>query len=155
MITHEEAWGATLLRLALGVTYMGHGYAGLAVAGPAATATAVVAAGYPESLAPLLAWYLILAHLVGGGLILVGLWTRIAALAQLPIMLSAVFLVHLSQGYFSKIVALRVPGGGVRPDVGGLEFPLLTLIATVALALLGPGRASLDRRRDTGRILVP
>src|SRR5206468_3319674 len=42
-----------------------------------------------------IAHYVIGAHLVGGALLALGLVTRLAALAQIPVMLGAVFLVFL------------------------------------------------------------
>src|SRR5262245_36598418 len=48
------------------------------------------------SLAPTaLAHYIVPAHLVGGVMLAIGLLTRAAALAQLPILLGAVFYIHL------------------------------------------------------------
>lgn len=42
----------------------------------------------------LLAHYVVLAHIVGGVCILVGLFTRIAAIANVPVLLSAIFFVQ-------------------------------------------------------------
>jgi uncharacterized membrane protein YphA (DoxX/SURF4 family) len=64
---------------------------------------------------------------VGGVLLIVGFWTRLAAALQLPIMLSAVVMVHWRQGF------------------DHVEFPLLVLIATLAIALRGPGRLAIDK----------
>src|SRR5262249_43553067 len=94
--------------------------------------------GFPPALTAPLAWYLVLAHFAGGILLVVGLWTRWAALANVPIMASAVFLIHLKQGFF-----LRPAGTGV----GGYEYALTVLAATVALVLLGSGAASIDGAR--------
>src|SRR6266545_4508812 len=43
----------------------------------------------------LIAYYVILGHLVGGAMLAVGLMTRLAAFAQLPILLGAVFSLYL------------------------------------------------------------
>src|SRR5205814_1568654 len=45
--------------------------------------------------------YVVFAHLIGGVLIVVGLITRIAIIAQLPILLGAIFLVNSKAGFFS------------------------------------------------------
>jgi uncharacterized membrane protein YphA (DoxX/SURF4 family) len=48
-----------------------------------------------------LAHYIVFAHLLGGLLIVFGLLTRVAILAQIPILLGAIFFVHTSTGLFN------------------------------------------------------
>jgi len=72
-------------------------------------------------------------HLVGGILLALGLLTRVAALAQIPILLGAVFYVYLPK------MTLIEP----RQN---LEFSLLVLFLLVLLFLFGAGRYSLDYR---------
>lgn len=98
MTTGPEAWGATLLRLILGVVYLTHGWYAVAVVGLSALAGYMPRMGYPPAVAPLLGWYLVVGHLVGGALMVLGVWTRAAALLQVPIMASAVFLLHSRRG---------------------------------------------------------
>jgi putative oxidoreductase len=124
-------WGILLLRVMLGVIYVMHGYLGLVVIGPAGLAAYAIRMGLPPGLAPLLAWYHIAAHLGGGVLLLLGLWTRWAALAQVPSMASAVFLLHWKPGFFMSAG-------------GGYEFALLVLVATVTLILTGGGALAAD-----------
>src|SRR6185436_7020761 len=45
--------------------------------------------------------YVMVAHFVGGLLLVLGFLTRIAALAQIPILLGAVFFVHRQDGLFA------------------------------------------------------
>lgn len=45
--------------------------------------------------------YVVFAHLIGGILIAVGLITRIAVAAQIPILVGAIFLVNSRAGFFS------------------------------------------------------
>lgn len=78
-----------------------------------------------------LAHYVIMAHLVGGFLLAIGLLTRVAALFQIPILLGAVFYVYLP-----KIVTLE--------PRQNLEFAALVLFLTVLVAVRGAGRCSLD-----------
>ena len=99
-MTSFPGLGLAVLRVTLGVIFVMHGYLGLAVIGPASIAGYTTRMGYPTALGPALAWYLILAHSVGGILLVLGLFTRWAAAAQLPIMASAFFLHHLKQGFF-------------------------------------------------------
>ena len=125
-----DSYGATILRIALGIIYIGHGYLALFVYGPRGTAAFQRSLGLP--LPEIGAWYVILAHGVGGALLLLGLWTRWAALVNLPIMAGAFFLVHLREGFF------------MGPK-GGYEFVLLVLAATLAQVFLGSGALALRR----------
>lgn len=153
MNTAQE-WGTALLRIVLGAIFVMHGYQALAELGPATVAGYVTSLGYPPALAPALAWYLVGVHLAGGALILIGLWTRVAALLQVPIMASAVFLLHLPQGFFMRGIILDVAKGRAVAD--GYEYSLLVLGATLALALLGPGALSADGwRAGRRRIKFP
>ncbi len=75
--------------------------------------------------------YVLLAHLVGGAFLVLGLLTRWAALAQIPILLGAIFIVHM-------------------PHVLGLQQTAESEVGVVMLFLLvltflhGAGRFSLD-----------
>lgn len=75
--------------------------------------------------------YVTFAHLIGGVLLAVGLLTRIAALAQIPILIGAVFFVHLGEGLLSANQSL--------------EFSALVLFLLVVVFVFGPGRWSADR----------
>ena len=125
-----DSYGATILRIALGIIYIAHAYAALFVYGPRGTAAFQRSLGLP--LPEIGAWYVILAHGVGGALLLLGLWTRWAALVNLPIMAGAFFLVHLREGFF------------MGPE-GGYEFVLLVLAATLTQVFLGSGALALRR----------
>ena len=136
--------GLMVLRVTLGVIFVMHGYLALVVIGPEAVAGYTARMGYPSALGPALAWYLILAHSIGGLLLILGLWTRWAALAQLPIMASAFFLHHLRQGFFlTGIVVDPAKGAAIA---GGYEYTLLVLAATITLVLAGGGALALGRR---------
>lgn len=127
----RHAWGTALLRVWLGVLFITHGYLGVAVLGPEAIAGYTTRMGYPAAAGVALGWYLIAAHLVGGTLLVIGLWTRAAALVNGPVIASAVFLLHLQEGFFMS-------------GAGGYEFTLTVLVGTLALMLLGPGALSVD-----------
>jgi len=77
--------------------------------------------------------YVTAAHLVGGAMLAVGLYTRLAALVQLPILVGAVVLVHWQDGLLSANQSL--------------EFSALVLFLLGLVALFGGGRWSLDVRR--------
>jgi putative oxidoreductase len=80
----------------------------------------------------MLAHYVVLAHFCGGVCLLLGLFTRTAALVQLPILFSAIFYVHLPHIVSSMEARQSV-------EFAGLVFFLLCLIS-----VYGAGRWSMD-----------
>jgi uncharacterized membrane protein YphA (DoxX/SURF4 family) len=78
-----------------------------------------------------LAHYVIPAHLVGGILLAAGLLTRWAAVAQLPMLIIAVFYVHMP-----KMVAIE--------GRQNFEFSSLVLFLVLLTAVYGAGKWSLD-----------
>ncbi|UUX96181.1 DoxX family protein [Aquabacterium sp. J223] len=123
---------ALLLRLGLGVLVLFHGVAKVA-AGPGYVGTLVAKAGLPE----LLAYGVYVGEVVAPLMLIVGLWTRLAAWVVVVNMLFAVALVHASQ-----LFSVNARTGGYE-----LELQALFLLAAVVVALIGPGRFSLDARR--------
>ena len=79
----------------------------------------------------MIAFYVILAHLVGGIMLALGLLTRIAAFAQLPILLGAVF-------------ALYLPRFAVIEPRQYLEYTALVAFLLALFAVFGAGRFSFD-----------
>ena len=152
----RHAWGTALLRIWLGILFVMHGYLGAAVLGPEAIAAYTTRMGFPAPAGVALAWYLIGAHLVGGALLVIGLWTRAAALVNVPVMASAVFLLHVPQGFFMTGIIVDAAAG--RALAGGYEFTLTVLVATLAVMLLGPGALSVDHalaRRGERKMEIP
>ncbi len=74
--------------------------------------------------------YVMLAHFFGGLLLTVGFLTRLAALAQVPILVGAVFFVHRQDGLFALGQSL--------------EFSALVLVLLVVFTVSGAGKISLD-----------
>ena len=132
-------YGATVLRLFLGVTFLMHAYLALVVYGPAWAVEFNARMGIP--LPEVAAWFTILAHGVGGIMLILGLWTRVAALANLVVMLGALVFVHLPQGYFIKAVLVDN-----TPRAAGYEYVLLLVGAPLAQVLLGGGALAVTRR---------
>ena len=85
-----------------------------------------------------LAHYIIFAHILGGPLIVAGLFTRIVCLIQLPILIGAVILVNAPRGHLSL-------GNHME-----LWVSLVVLVGLIAFMVFGAGKYSLDakRRRD-------
>lgn len=127
-------YGATLLRITLGVIFAMNGYFLLYVLEPAGAAQFI---NIPGLLGEALAWYLIVTHIVGGLMLMVGLKTRWAALANIPVILIALSRVHVYQGLLMTCTIVDAAAGKAHPV--GLEYPLLVLAATAALALQGGG----------------
>lgn len=79
----------------------------------------------------LIAQYVILAHLFGGAMLALGLATRLAAFAQVPILLGAVFSLYLPR--FTNIEPRQY-----------LEYAGLVAFLLILLGIFGAGRFSLD-----------
>ena len=83
----------------------------------------------------LLTHYIPLAHVGGGLMLALGLWTRTAILANIPVLFGAVFFVYIDQGLFRQNQ--------------GLEFTALVLFLLIILLIWGPGRLSVDNYLKT------
>jgi len=119
-----ESYGATVLRVFLGVVFIMHAYLAAFVYGPAGMIAFQRAQGIPFP--EIGTWYLILGHGLGGICLVLGVLVRWAALVNIPLMAGALFFVHIKQGFFMG-------------KEGGYEYVLLVLGATIAQALLGAG----------------
>ena len=126
-----EPYGALVLRVVLGAIYIAHAYLALVVMGPAKAVEFQRAMHIP--LPEIGVWYLIVAHGLGGILLILGLLVRWAALANIPIVAGALWFVHLQQGLF--ILGSKI----------GYEYVLVLLGATIAQALLGAGAFTLKK----------
>jgi putative oxidoreductase len=115
-------YGALITRLSLGSVLLSHGLLKVLVF------TVPGTVGYFESLGlPAIAAHLtIFGEIFGGTAILLGLYTRLAALLSLPILLGALW-AHVGNGWvFSN-------------SGGGWEFPLLLIGLAIAVTLHGNG----------------
>ncbi len=126
-----ESYGALLLRVVLGVIYIAHAYLVLVVITPAKFVGYQRAMHIP--LPEIGVWYLLVAHGLGGIMLILGFLVRWAALANIPVVAGALWFVHLQQGFF-------IAGNKV-----GYEYVLVLLCATIAQALLGAGAFTLKK----------
>lgn len=123
-----DDYGKLLLRLTLGVLILFHGVAKIFTGPPAMTALAAI--GLPE-------WVSYLAYIgeiVAPALIVVGLFTRPAALIVAINMVFAVILVHTTQ-FFTM-----TKSGGWALELQGFYF-----FTALVIALIGAGRLSLGK----------
>jgi putative oxidoreductase len=128
MIDQKTApYAALLLRLSLGILFLAHASLKLFVFTPAGTAAFFGSVGLP----PELAYVVMAAEVLAAIALILGVWTRLAALLAAPILLGAIFTVHGAAGFFFT-----------NPH-GGWEYPAFWTIALLVQALLGDGAYAL------------
>lgn len=143
-----NAWWPLLLRAVVGYGFMAHGYAKLA-RGPAAFAGVLDALGVP---APhLMAWATVVVELTGGLAVLLGAFVTLASIPMAAVLLTAMFRVHLHNGFSSiKLTAVTAQGPQFGPP--GYEVVLLYLACLAALVLGGAGPLSFDAMRTRSAV---
>lgn len=119
--------GLLLIRAALGVVFVMHGWQKLALYGLAGTTGFLSELGIP--LPGLNAAALIGAELVGGALLLAGAGTRVVSLILAFTMAVAALVVHGSGGFFLPT---------------GYEYAATLGLISMAMAFTGAGRYSVD-----------
>jgi putative oxidoreductase len=128
----NPTWATVPLRLATGIAFVGHGAQKVlgSFGGPGFAKFVSLPAPFPFMRpAPLWMGAAAFAELVGGALILLGLFTRVGAFLVICVMVTAIFGV-----LWPKFFA---------PE--GMELAVAFLAMALALLALGGGQASLDR----------
>src|SRR3970282_2482980 len=82
-----------------------------------------------------IAHYVIFAHILGGPLIVFGLFTRVVCLIQIPILIGAIVFVNYPEGFLSV---------GHHME---LEISIIVLVGLILFMVFGAGRFSLDAKR--------
>jgi len=90
--------------------------------------------GQFEAFPVLIKHYIVLAHLIGGIFICVGLLTRLSSIVQMPILLGAIFIVHPKDGFLMSGFSL--------------EIACLVFVGLVILAIKGAPLFSIDSYLD-------
>ena len=134
--------GATVLRIMLGAAFIAHGYYIYDVITSDAL-SAMITKRLSVPVGDFVTTYILFAHFVGGVMLILGLFTRFAAMANLPIMLAAVLLFQFDQGFFLRAVIIDAARG--KADVVGYEYALFVLAATLAQCFLGTGALGLTK----------
>ena len=119
-------YAALLLRLSLGVMFIAHALLKLVVFTLPGTVKFFETLGYPG----FLAYVVFGAELVGGALLVLGVYTRWVSLALIPILIGAA-MVHIPNGW-----VFSAPNGG-------WEYPVFLAITSAVQALLGDGALAL------------
>lgn len=119
-------YAAFALRVSSGALFLAHGLLKVSVFTVAGTVAYFESLGLPS----VLAYLTILAELVGGAALVLGVATRVAALAVIPVLLGAAW-VHSGNGWLFS-------GQG-----GGWEFPVFWVAVQMVIALLGRGAFAL------------
>jgi putative oxidoreductase len=127
-------FAALLLRITLGLLFLAHASLKLFVFTPAGTAKFFGSVGLPSELA----YVVIAAEVLAGVALVLGIWTRVVAIASVPILLGAIFTVHGAAGFFFT-----------NPN-GGWEYPAFWTIALIVQALVGDGAYALRTSRTDG-----
>jgi putative oxidoreductase len=136
-------YGITVLRVSLGVIFLLHGYLGAFVFTPAGMSAFNASKGIPFP--AITAWFVVVGHILGGALLVLGFLTRLGALLHVVIMAGAVYFVHLEQGFFMHGIIVDAVAG--QAIAGGYEYSLSLLMGSMAILLLGGGPLSLDGAR--------
>lgn len=134
----DEGWTGFILRTTLGLVMLPHGaqkllgwYGGLGFSGTLGLFTEKM--GIPLSIA----FLVIVTESFGSLALLAGFLTRFAAASLAVIMLGAIVMVHLPQGFFMNWFG--------QQQGEGFEYHLLVIGIAAALLVTGGGRWSVDR----------
>lgn len=121
-------YAITLLRISLGILFLAHGLLKVTVFTLPGTAQFFQSVGLPG----FMAYVVTPLEIIGGLLLVLGIYTRWVALALFPILLVATFKVHGSSGWL------------FTNKGGGWEFPAFFAITTIIQFLLGDGAYALS-----------
>jgi putative oxidoreductase len=126
-LTRSPGVGLALLRVTVGIVMVAHGYQKFFQYGLGGVTSAFTQMGVPlpEIAAPMVA----IIELVGGALLVIGLFHRVAAALFAGVMVGAILFAKLSGGFFAP---------------AGIEFELILGVAALCIALAGGGTLTAD-----------
>ena len=131
---------AGLLRTGLGVMFIAHALLKYYVFTPAGTAQFFQSLGLPGALA----YVTIAAELIGGVMLVLGVYTRVVAFALVPVLIGATY-AHAGNGWL------------FTSPKGGWEYPAFLTLVALAVGLIGEGRyaitAKIGKPQSAGRQL--
>jgi len=139
VITNIEGWGNShrpgwldIFRIVLGVFITFKGFEFMANIESLKNTTGSIGMLFSGAA---LAHYIIFAHALGGPLIILGLFTRIMCLIQIPILIGAIVFVNSPKGFLSI-------GNHME-----LEISLIILTGLIVFMVFGAGKFSVDEKR--------
>ena len=128
----NESWAPLPLRLGLGVIFIAHGAQKIFGVWGGRGFDAWLSGEVPLGLQPAKLWLAAAAfsELLGGVMVLLGLFTRLGALLICGVMAVATYGVHWKYGFFMKN--------------NGVEYTVALLCMALSVMITGGGRASID-----------
>lgn len=134
----NAAYAALVLRITLGVAFIAHGLLKVLVFTVPGTVQFFGSLGLPA----IVAYATIAAEIVGGALLILGVYSRWVALALVPVLLGAAW-AHWGNGWVFSAQG------------GGWEYPVFWAMTLIVQALLGDGAYALKRAASASRRAVP
>lgn len=142
--THDMV-SLTVARIGLGVVMLPHGlqkaFGMFGGSGFSGTMQHFGSQGIPS----VVAFLVICSEVIGSLFLIFGFMTRVAAFGVLCVMLGAMFMVHLPNGFFMN-------WGGAQAGEG-FEYHVLAITLAIALMIAGGGRYSVDRAIYKNRVM--
>lgn len=134
----NAAYAALVLRITLGVAFIAHGLLKVLVFTLPGTVQFFGSLGLPA----IVAYATIAAEIVGGALLILGVYSRWVAPALVPVLLGAAW-AHWGNGWVFSAQG------------GGWEYPVFWAMTLIVQALLGDGAYALKRAASASRRAVP
>ena len=134
----DQNYTALLTRLTLGSVLLSHGLVKLLIFTVPGTIAFFESLGLPAATA----YLTLFGEIFGGSAILLGLYTRLAALLSFPVLLGALW-AHSGNGWL------------FTSDGGGWEYPLLLIVLAGVVAMNGSGPFALRNLPVIDEIIPP
>ena len=128
--SRTSPYAALVLRVSLGVMFVAHGLLKAIVFTLPGTANFFESVGFPGFLAYIVTPF----EVVAGALLILGVQTRVVALASVPLLVGAAS-VHFGNGWLFSSAN------------GGWEYPVFLIVLAIVQAMLGDGAYALKRER--------
>ena len=135
--TRTAPYAGLVLRVSLGVMFIMHGYLKAVMFTMPGTVQFFEAVGFPG----FLAYPTVAAEFIGGTMLVLGVYTRVVAVALLPVLFGAV-MVHFGNGWPFSF------------EGGGYEYPLFLIVASAVQVLIGDGAHALKPGLPFGNALL-
>jgi putative oxidoreductase len=140
MLKKYQSFSPLLLRLAMGVGFMAHGWAKLS-RGTQGFEKLLAQTGVP--FAHINSWIVPFVELLGGLALLLGAFIAIVSIPLIMTMLVAMFTVQIHYG-FSSIKTIGLTPAGPLFGPPGYEINLLYIAGLLSLLITGAGKYSVD-----------